>query len=443
MSPPQNAARACLSGILLAGGVFTFPLLSPVLAERLSQPQLTSIVLAGMAGQYPLTPLVGAVIDRHGPRWCSLIASVLFCVAFGGFAFQTEGMLTSPTPPPSATLYLLVVWFAFAGFATVFAYFSSLFAATRMFSEYPGAAAGVVMALFGLSPLFLSFVASTVFTRESLDLVGFLRFLSIATGVVLFTGAWTLPSKADSKSETAEPSEQTPLLGDAAGPITNSVWSLLRDPYFWFLFFVLTVTLGPCEMIISNVGTIVTSLPPVAGGSSLAAAASQVKILSICNTLTRLVTGPFADFVSPIRNLQTLHRHHISRAAFLVLPASILGLAFGWMQLCARSQGDVWILSAGTGIAYGATFTVLPSIISAIWGAKNQGRNFGIVVFAPLTGTTIFSYLFAFVVKRNTSEDEICRGSGCWRITFGVAAALQLVAVALSLLLWRRWRALL
>ena len=60
-------------------------------------------------------------------------------------------------------------------------------------------------------------------------------------------------------------------------------------------------------MIISNIGTIVLSLypNPVAGIRSLSSSAetvttTQVRLISISNTLSRLVSGPLADIVSPL-----------------------------------------------------------------------------------------------------------------------------------------------
>nr|GAT47211.1 MFS general substrate transporter [Mycena chlorophos] len=338
---------SCLSlaaNVLLAGGVFTFPLLSPVLKSRLSQPQLTTIVLAGMAGQYPLTPLVGSVIDHYGPWLCSLIAAILFTVAFGVFSWQSYDILVESQPPTQLSVYSLVICFALAGFATVFAYFSSLFSATHLFPRYPGAAAGTVMALFGLSPLVLSFLASTFFMQPdaSLDLVGFMTFLAASTGSVLFAGTWILPSKTQASSLSQDSEETAPLLGGTEHAEPESALALLRDPRFWALFCVLAVTLGPCEMIMSNIGTVVLSLPP-SSLSPIEAAALQVKILSISNTCTRLLTGPLVDFVSPVNRLEP-RRRYISRAAFLVSPALVLAGSFLWMELHVRSQADIWLL---------------------------------------------------------------------------------------------------
>ncbi|KAJ7940748.1 MFS general substrate transporter [Mycena leptocephala] len=455
-----NRSLLCFSiaaNALCAGGVFTFPLLSPVLAQhvKLTQPQLTTIVLAGMAGQYPCTPLVGKIVDSHGPWLCSLIASLLFSLAFGGFSYQVHYMLEA-TQPSQASVAALVVLFALAGFATVFSYFSSLFAATRNFPRYPGVASGTVMALFGLSPLFLSFVASSFFTdgAASLDLVQFLAFLAILTGIVHIIGASNLrvfnnhlpvvvPLQNDESDETT-----ALLCPEGRNNGNGSSLELVRDPYFWVFFMLLAVTLGPCEMVLSNVGSIVLSLPSAsvtAYSGSSGAAALQVKALAISNTVTRLLTGPIADFVSPvvISEPPSPRKHYISRAVFLVVPAVVLALTSLWMEVAVRSQADLWVLSVGTGMAYGATFTVLPSIITSVWGTQNAGRNFGIVVYAPLTGTTIFSYLYAFIFAYHTPSGGFCRGPSCWQTTFLISGGLQVVAIFWSLLLWRGWKGLL
>ncbi|KAJ7273598.1 major facilitator superfamily domain-containing protein [Mycena haematopus] len=444
---------------LCAGSIFMFPLLSPVLAEhvKLTQPQLTTIVLAGMAGQYPWTPLVGKLIDSRGPWLCSLIASLLFPLAFACFSSEVNRMLEAPSEPPQ-TVYLLVFLFGLAGFATVFSYLSTLFAAIKNFPDYPGIASGTVTTLFGLSPLVLSFVASTFFmdgVDKSLDVVKFLNFLAILTGVVHIIGALNLrvpannhPAMMQSQNEAAN--EATALLhSDGRNQPNGSSLDLVRDPYFWIFFMVLAVMLGPCEMIISNIGSIVLSLPSASTtvlSESSGAAALQVKTLAICNTVTRLLTGPIADFVSPVVASElspSPRKHYTSRVIFLLGPALVLAFTFLWMALFVQSQADVWVLSVGTGIAYGGTFTILPSIISSVWGMRHTGRNFGIVVYAPLTGTVMFSYLYAFISEYHTPSGGFCRGCPCWQATFWICAGLQVVAAFYSLILWRSWKGLL
>ena len=110
-------------------------------------------------------------------------------------------------------------------------------------------------------------------------------------------------------------------------------------------------------MIISNIGTIVLSLPGQAispalvdASSPAAVAAAQVRILSIFNTLSRLLMGFLADIISPVpsrtidRNRGFLNKHLISRIAFLAFPAAILVCTYTWMVIGVREQASIWAL---------------------------------------------------------------------------------------------------
>lgn len=146
-------------------------------------------------------------------------------------------------------------------------YFSSLFAASRMFPRYLGAASGASMTLFGLSPFFLSLLASRYFTDSStgLNVTHFLIFLAVASGLVHLVGAFTLhlPKPQCDVSSLSESStlgdeecstdERQPLIRNKVSgsvmqaiPVdeSRSVLCLFRDPYFWLLAFILLIILG-------------------------------------------------------------------------------------------------------------------------------------------------------------------------------------------------------
>jgi len=109
-------------------------------------------------------------------------------------------------------------------------------------------------------------------------------------------------------------------------------------------------------MVISNIGTIVVSLPFPSNGSTSgetlldSSAAFQVKVISAANTFGRMAVGPLADFVSPVAAyLPTgLHifprKHRISRFAFLSGSAILLSLTFLWMDLAVMDRGKLWLL---------------------------------------------------------------------------------------------------
>lgn len=223
-------------------------------------------------------------------------------------------------------------------------------------------------------------------------------------------------------------------------------------------------------MIFSNMGTICLSLPALS--HSVDATITQVRVLSLSNTLSRIFVGPFADFISPSRKV--LRRHRVSRISFLFAASSLLFATSLWMVTGVRSQTGLWGLrwcpipshyapligfSIGTGVAYGGIFTVLyvrnwqcqtdtltlwfisrPSIISSIWGVSNRGRNYGIITYAPFLGTPIYSYLYAFISLDHASDGKVCKGRTCWLTTFKICACSAMVGIACSALLWRKWK---
>ncbi|KAF8201667.1 hypothetical protein BJ912DRAFT_512334 [Pholiota molesta] len=315
---------------LCAGGMFTFPLMSPALAahNKLSQPQLTSIILAsGMMSQYPIAVVVGSLTDQYGPAMCILIGGLLFVAGFSGFSSEVQNTPTSILHSPQISFYRMCSvstdWLG-----TVFSYCASLFAASKYFSNYIGLASGAMMAIFALSPLFFSSIATHFFmdsTTGLLDVVSFNTFLALVTGLVSVFVSVTLrqfppPLIPEAESDTTTNDniahETTPLLNSdpEAAAIANgkpnypkTIGELVKTVDFWLVAIYCVFILGASEMVISNIGTISESLPAapyrstlVRGSASSSSAALQVKLLSIANTVSRIIVGPLADFVSPI-----------------------------------------------------------------------------------------------------------------------------------------------
>ena len=139
-------------------------------------------------------------------------------------------------------------------------------------------------------------------------------------------------------------------------------------------------------MIISNIGTIVVSLPSSddtvdKGYSADSGVAFQVNLISGANTITRILVGPLADFVSPIAAYLPsgthvfLRKHRISRFVFLTVSAVLMAFTSLWMVLAAGTRNQLWALrwatilgvsskssevrSLSTGLSYSSVFTIL------------------------------------------------------------------------------------
>ncbi|CAL1704917.1 unnamed protein product [Somion occarium] len=485
---PVLVCCAVITNALCAGGVYSFPLISPALVAhmKLTQPQLTTIALAGMVGQYPFAPFVGKLLDRYGPRMCSFLAAILFSLGFGLFSWEIASTPDEISRASSASFRRLVAYFAMAGLATVLSYFSIVFSATKALPNYMGVASGTSMALFGFSPLVLSVVANRFFTHQDtgLDVTHFLALIAFLAGSTHLLGALCMQGPepkalVDTPTIAMEDEENTPSTSTPSEPLDNesdneaqpllysnklkhatvhaevdviavpepehgTVGDLLKDTYFWLLIAILVVLIGIAEMVMANLGSIYLSLPSSSGRSPDVSTA--VQLLSASNTLTRLSVGSLADAVSPVASYvhsgiwSFPRKQHFSRIAFLFGACVLLAATCAWLEIGIRTREAIWSLSIGIGIVYGTTFTILPSILSSIWGLPNLGRNFGIISYAPFVGTTLFSYLYAFVAAAFTSPSEdTCSGVICWRLTFWLSTMLAVAAAGGSLILWRKW----
>ena len=102
-------------------------------------------------------------------------------------------------------------------------------------------------------------------------------------------------------------------------------------------------------MVISNLGSIVLSLPS-AGSSATANAAQQVRLLSFFNTISRLLVGPLADVIAPVASrLESgvwgfAGKRHTSRVAFMLGICALLSVTFAWLNVGVRTQEDIWPL---------------------------------------------------------------------------------------------------
>jgi hypothetical protein len=126
-------------------------------------------------------------------------------------------------------------------------------------------------------------------------------------------------------------------------------------------------------MVISNIGTITLSLPPTLFTSDPrismtttpdASIATQVRLIAIFNTVSRIIVGPLADYLSPAATYLNgtfciTRKQQASRVLYLSVGALILAISFLWMEVGVRSQGAVWALSVGVGTVNGAIFTIM------------------------------------------------------------------------------------
>ncbi len=128
-------------------------------------------------------------------------------------------------------------------------------------------------------------------------------------------------------------------------------------------------------MVVSNLGTIVLSLPSAAGSNASANVATQVRLLSFFNTLSRLLMGPLADVLAPVASYLDgvwafSRKRHASRVLFVVGAALVLAATFAWLELGVRTQEAIWPLRYAMPGHHPYSHTNLMSI----WQCRNGHR---------------------------------------------------------------------
>lgn len=229
---------------------------------RLTQSQLSTIVLAGIIGQYPFAALAGEIVDRVGTWACSGCAAVLSATGYGLSVWIIEHKIPPDAYISPAGFRILVVAYCLLGFGSVFSYFSAVFSAVKAFPTHNGLAMGTALALVGLSPLFLS-LPSGLFTTPAgyVDAKRFILSIGILTTFMTTFSTFGLRCiKSDIPSTTIlvvpdaeDVDEETPLVPKQV-PYRDppQPWmSVLGDGYFWWLFIVVAAMLGSVRLTYS------------------------------------------------------------------------------------------------------------------------------------------------------------------------------------------------
>ncbi|CAG8060013.1 unnamed protein product [Penicillium salamii] len=238
----------------------------------------------------------------------------------------------------------------------------------------------------------------------------------------------------------------------------------LKDHTMWWLaagFFLVT---GPGESYINNLGTIIPTLTPMSysGGTPPAGSAStHVSIVALTSTIARLITGSLSDiFAPPTTHLfpplpeGARHRHQdpatsgltLSRMIFL-LPSAIL-LSLGYLILASplplAHPAIFNLTTALIGLGYGSAFSLIPIIISVVWGVENFATNWGIVAMMPAPGAAfwgiVYSAAYQNAMDLGDGEDGQCHGWRCYGF-WAVGCTISVwIAVAAWLAAWVGWK---
>ncbi|XRM45517.1 Putative monocarboxylate transporter mch1 [Aspergillus tubingensis] len=240
----------------------------------------------------------------------------------------------------------------------------------------------------------------------------------------------------------------------------------LQDKSMWWLAIGFFLVTGPGEAYINNLGTIVQSLTPVSNITNASSPAglpsTHVSTIALTSTIARLLTGSLSDlFAPPATHLfpgplessrpasitSATNRTTFTRLAFL-LPSAFL-LSIGYLLLSSpiplQYPGFTHLTTALIGLGYGSAFSLVPIIISVVWGVENFATNWGIVAMVPAAGAAVWGLVYSqgyqdAMDDGNGTNDGQCHGWRCFGFWAVGCTVSVWIAIGAWLIAWRYWR---
>ena len=414
----------------------------------------------------------------------------------------------------------MVLAFVFVGIGTTCMYLSAVTTCAKNFGRgrHKGLALAIPSAAFGLSAVWESQVGSRLLyerrpdgSRGDVDAFKYFVFLAITLAIVGVIGAIGLQVVDEEEliEEAVEELHRSGLLEDSPffrrdlihdangygtidnsrssttvagdednGPISRApskedeaqrkTWLLngetrrfLSDRTMWLLFAGFFLVTGPGETFLNNLGTIIGSLyPPPSEVPPSNSAATNVSILALTSTVSRLGLGFVSDLFAPSgpdsdldlddsssssqtldNSLKSRRLPSISRVTFLLI--SLSAQVFAFILLASplvSTHPEAMIAVTGIlGAGYGGCFSLVPTIISVVWGVQNFGTNWGIIAMVPAGGAAIWSAVYSAVYMAGVKEGDggLCWGSQCWQGTVWAWVACGVSAAVLWTWAWR------
>ncbi|HTY86552.1 MAG TPA: OFA family MFS transporter [Candidatus Acidoferrum sp.] len=342
--------------------------------------------------------LAGRCQDRFGPR---LTASI------GGLLVGAGFVLASTT----AGYGIWLLGFGLlAGAGIGFGYSSATPPALKWFPpSKTGLIAGLVVAGFGLAPVYLAptsqYLLGHYQVQKSMLILG-LAF------VVIVCGLAQLLKNPPAGYVAAAPGGSTAAKPAAAVDVPPG--AILRTPRFWLLWIIYFIGAGAGLMVIS-------SISGMAKKSMGDLAFVAVAVMAVGNAGGRIIAGTLSDKIGRRWTLMLV----------LLIQAVLMFAAIPVTGSKDMAAVVIVLVAALIGANYGANLSLFPSFAKDLWGLKSFGVNYGILFTAWGVGGFALPRLQQMLYE--ASKDEA--GKGNYTSSFIVAGVLLILGGLLTLLI--------
>jgi MFS family permease len=330
--------------------------------------------ISGVASALPFTlgiimlgisaAVFGTRVDANGPRWAMFVSS---CCFVSGFLISALGLWLGQ-------YWLVVVGYGFVGgIGLGIGYISPVSTLIKWFPDRPGLATGIAIMGFGggaliASPLTSQLLAAFGGTGDRPDVHGIAQtFLVMGLIYAVFMSMGWLLIRVP--AEGWRPAGWHPSMGRQSTMITRSHVSArnaIKTPQFWLLWVVL------CFNVTAGIGVLERANPifidffrdSTPAQVLAAAAVGFVSILSLANSLGRLLWSSVSDYLGR----KNMYRIYLGVGALLYLT----------LTLMTNSNRVVFLLCSILILSfYGAGFATVPAYLRDLFGTYQVGAIHG------------------------------------------------------------------
>ena len=336
--------------------------------------------------------VAGRCQDKVGPR---LTASI------GGLLVGAGFVLASTSNSYGVWLLGFGV---LTGIGIGFGYSSATPPALKWFPPAKtGLIAGLVVAGFGLAPVYLAPASQYLLGHYLVK--GSMLILGVAFVVIVCGLAQLLVNPPAGFVAGPKPAAgAAPVAASHASP-----GEILRQPTFWLLWVIYFIGAGAGLMVISSVSG-------MAKKSMGEQAFVAVAVMAIGNAGGRIAAGLLSDRIGRRWTL----------CLVLLVQAALMFIAIPVTASKETTPVILVLVAALIGANYGANLSLFPSYTKDLWGLKSFGMNYGILFTAWGVG--------GFVLSR-VQQTLTAASGGSYRSSFLTAGALLLVGTALTFLI--------
>jgi OFA family oxalate/formate antiporter-like MFS transporter len=347
-----------------------------------------------------LVPIEGWIVDKYGPRLVIMI----------GGAFCAIGWVINSYATSLSAFYLGQI---IAGVGAGAVYGTCVGNALKWFPDKRGLAAGITAAGFGAGSALTVAPIQAMIKSDGFQ-AAFFNF-GIGQGVIcMILAIFILAPK---------PGQTPPPVVNAAIQQTRRDFKpseTLKHPVFWLMYFMFVIVGAGGLLVTANLKPVaadwkLTDIPVTLMGITMTTVTFAATIDRVLNGLTR----PFFGWISD----------KIGRENTMFLAFGFEGIGIIMLYLWGHNPVGFVILTGLVFFAWGEIYSLFPAVCTDTFGSKFATTNAGLLYTAKGTAALLVPF-----------SNYMQQATGSWDGVFLLAAAANILASLLAVLVLKPWR---